>query len=47
MSLLFLQYIVYIIKKIQSLRRGDIDEETTRFELKDIDLADVDSSKKK
>jgi len=47
MSLLFLQYIVYIIKKIQSLRKGDIVEETTRFELKDIDLADVDSVKKK
>jgi len=47
MSLLFLQYIVYIIKKIQSLRKGDIAEETTRFELKDIDLADVDSVKKK
>jgi TRAP-type C4-dicarboxylate transport system permease small subunit len=47
MSLLFLQYIVYIIKKIKSLRKGDIVEETTRFELKDIDLSDADSGKKK
>ena len=47
MSLLFLQYIVYIIKKIKSLRKGDIVEEATRFELKDIDLSDADSGKKK
>ena len=47
MSLLFLQYIVYIVKKIQSLRKGDIIEEATRFELKDLDLADVDSNRKK
>jgi len=47
MSLLFLQYIVYIIKKIKSLRKGDIVEETTRFELKDIDLSDAGSGKKK
>jgi TRAP-type C4-dicarboxylate transport system permease small subunit len=47
MSTLFLQYIVYIIKKIKSLREGDIVEETTMFELKDIDLSDADSGKKK
>jgi TRAP-type C4-dicarboxylate transport system permease small subunit len=47
MSTLFLQYIMYIIKKIKSLRKGDIVEETTMFELKDIDLSDADSSKKK
>jgi hypothetical protein len=47
MSLLFLQYIVYIVKKIKSLRKGDIVEEATRFELKDIDLSDADSGKKK
>ena len=47
MSLLFLQYIVYIVKKIKSLRKGDIVEEATRFELKDIDLSDAGSGKKK
>jgi TRAP-type C4-dicarboxylate transport system permease small subunit len=47
MSTLFLQYIMYIIKKIKSLRKGDIVEKTTRFELKDIDLSDADSGKKK
>ena len=47
MSLLFLQYIVYIMRKIKSLRKGDIAEETTRFELKDIDLSEADSGKKK
>lgn len=37
MTLLSLQYIVYIRKKIVNLKKGDIEEETERFELKDID----------
>lgn len=40
MTLLFLQYIVYIHGKITTLRRGEIVEETERFELKDIDISD-------
>lgn len=40
MTLLFLQYIVYIHGKITALRRGEIVEETERFELKDIDISD-------
>ncbi len=36
MTLLFLQYIVYIADKIARLRKGEINEETERFELKDI-----------
>jgi TRAP-type C4-dicarboxylate transport system permease small subunit len=42
MTLLFLQYIVYIHEKIATLRRGEIVEETDRFELKDIDISDSD-----
>ena len=42
MTLLFLQYIVYIHGKITTLRRGEIVEETERFELKDIDISDSD-----
>lgn len=44
MTLLFLQYIVYIHNKIMRLKRGDVDDETERFELKEIDIPD--SSKK-
>jgi hypothetical protein len=38
MTLLFLQYIIYIRDKIVNLRKGDITEEAERFELKDIDI---------
>jgi TRAP-type C4-dicarboxylate transport system permease small subunit len=38
MTLLFLQYIVYIHDKIVNLKKDDITEETKRFELKDIDI---------
>ena len=38
MTLLFLQYIVYICDKIVNLKKGAITEEVERFELKDIDL---------
>ena len=47
MSLLFFQYIVHIIKKITSLRKGEIIEEVTRFELKDIEISKADSDPKK
>ena len=47
MSLLFFQYIVHIIKKITSLRKGEIIEEATRFELKDIEISEADSDPKK
>ncbi len=47
MSLLFFQYIVHIIKKITSLRKGEIIEEATRFELKDIEISEADSEPKK
>jgi len=43
MTLLFLQYIIYIRKKIISLKKGDIRKDTERFELKDIDIAGTDS----
>ena len=47
MSLLLFQYIVHIIKKISSLRKGEIVEEATRFELRDIDISKADSDPKK
>jgi len=42
MSLLFLQYIVNIIQKIISLRKGVINEGLARFELKDIEISEED-----
>jgi len=42
MSLFLLQYIVYIIKKIASLRKGVLLEEAKRFELKDIEISEAD-----
>jgi len=44
MTLLFLQYILYIYGKIISLKRGEIIEKTKRFELKDIDMEEAGSS---
>jgi len=41
MTLLFLQYIVYIRDKIVNLKKGDITEEAERFELKDINISDT------
>ena len=41
MTLLFLQYIVYIHNKIVNLKKGAIAEEAARFELKDIDIPDT------
>jgi hypothetical protein len=36
MTLLFLQYIVYILDKITKLKKGQISKEAERFELKGI-----------
>ncbi|MEJ2164229.1 MAG: TRAP transporter small permease [Desulfobacterales bacterium] len=39
MTLLVLQYIVYIRDKIVNLKRGDLSRAAERFELKDIEIA--------
>lgn len=44
MTLLFLQYIIYIYAKIISLKRGEVIEKAKRFELKDIDLDEAGSN---
>jgi len=41
MTLLFLQYIIYIRDKIVNLKKGDITEEAERFELKDLDIPET------
>jgi len=41
MTVLFLQYILYIRDKINAYRKGEIEAEKERFELKDIDLKDT------
>jgi TRAP-type C4-dicarboxylate transport system permease small subunit len=46
MTLLFLQYIVYIKNKIKSLRRGDYDQDALRSELKDIGMPEADLDEK-
>jgi TRAP-type C4-dicarboxylate transport system permease small subunit len=46
MTLLFFQYILYIKNKITALRKGEIAEETERFELKDIEVSEADSDPK-
>ncbi len=45
MSLFFLQYIVHIAKKISRLKKGILDEDVTRAELKDIDIPRLKQSK--
>lgn len=47
MTLLFLQYILYIKNKIKALRKGEITEQTERFELKDIEISEADIDPKK
>ncbi len=42
MTLLFLQYILYIARKIDALRKGVFERETKRSELKDIKLEKPD-----
>ena len=39
MTLLFLQYIVYIRDKIVNLQKGELSREAERFELKDIEIS--------
>jgi C4-dicarboxylate transporter DctQ subunit len=46
MTVLFLQYILYIRQKILALKKGELAEEAARFELKDIDLKKADSASK-
>ena len=46
MTLLFLQYILYIRKKIAALRKGEFSEEAELFELRDIDIPKADSDSK-
>ena len=46
MSLLFLQYIVHITKKITALKEGSLIREVTRFELKDIEVPEADPAPK-
>jgi len=38
LSLLFFQYIVYIVKKIIALKKKEVAEEVVRSELKDIEI---------
>lgn len=40
MSLLFLQYVVYIVRKIESVRKGDLEEKAMPKELADIDIGE-------
>ena len=47
MSLLFLQYIVYIADKIRTLQKGLVTEQATRFELRDIEVPIASSGQKK
>jgi C4-dicarboxylate transporter DctQ subunit len=44
MTVLFLQYILYIRQKILALKRGEVEREAARFELKDIELKKGDSA---
>jgi TRAP-type C4-dicarboxylate transport system permease small subunit len=41
MTALFLQYILYLWKKIDAFRKGEIETEKERFELRDIELKDA------
>ena len=43
MTLLFLQYIVYIHGKIVDLKKGVLSDEAERFELKDLDISKAKS----
>jgi TRAP-type C4-dicarboxylate transport system permease small subunit len=47
MTLLFLQYLVYIRNKIVNLKKGDLTETAERFELKDIEISDKPEKSKK
>jgi TRAP-type C4-dicarboxylate transport system permease small subunit len=43
MTLLFLQYIIYIRNKIIAIRKGEFDEKAELFELRDIEIPKGDS----
>ena len=43
MTLLFLQYIVYIRDKIVALKKGELSKTAERFELKDIEISEAGS----
>jgi TRAP-type C4-dicarboxylate transport system permease small subunit len=43
MTLLFLQYIVYIRDKIVDLKKGELGKAAERFELKDIEISEAGS----
>ena len=43
MTLLFLQYIVYIRDKIVDLKKGELSKAAERFELKDIEISEAGS----
>jgi TRAP-type C4-dicarboxylate transport system permease small subunit len=43
MTLLFLQYIVYIRDKIVDLKKGELSQAAERFELKDIEISEAGS----
>ncbi len=47
MTMLCLQYIVYIRDKIVKLKKGEISKEAERFELKDIDISEDRSEPEK
>ena len=46
MTLLFLQYILYIRGKIVALRKGEFRKEAELFELRDIDIPGADADQK-
>ena len=43
MTLLFLQYIVFIRDKILKLKEGDLSDKAERFELKNIEITEADN----
>jgi len=46
MTLLFFQYIIHITKKIYLLRSGKVIEDVTRTELKDIEISELEQTKR-
>ena len=46
MTLLFFQYILYILNKINALRSGEFSKAAELFELRDIDIPEADSGPK-
>lgn len=46
MTVLFLQYVLYIRQKIIMMKKGEIAKEAERFELRDIEVTEADSAPK-